>query len=109
MRTTAAAFLLALTIGASPLALAQTTGTTTPPCVTQEQLNGLLKAQGYTDIKLSEVSPTSAQPRPDISCRTPESQAAVTATHKGWNGTAMKDGKLQNIYVDAAGRVSTRE
>lgn len=109
MRSAAAALLLAVALGASSFAIAQTAGETTPPCVNQEQLNNILKAQGYSDIKLSEVSPSAGKPRPDISCRSDPANAAATPTHNGWNGTAMKDGKLHNIYVDAAGRVTTKE
>jgi hypothetical protein len=91
----------------SSFTIAQTSGATPSPCVTQEQLKRILTAQGYTDIRLSDVSQSMTHAHPDISCRSEPASAATTPTHRGWNGTAMKNGKLRNIYVDAAGRITT--
>jgi hypothetical protein len=105
VKTVTTALFSLMIIGASTFALAQTS-TADQPCVTQEQLVNKLKSLGYGDIKLSDVSPSASNPHPEISCRTPEAAAATTATHRGWNGTATKDGKQHNIYVDAVGRVT---
>ena len=106
MKTLAAAFISLTIMGAPSLVLAADAGTSeVPRCFTQQQLIDVLKSQGYSDIKLSESQGYHAE----ISCRTPEDQAGVTRTHSGWNGTAMKDGKQHNVYVDAIGRVTTQD
>jgi hypothetical protein len=67
------------------------------------QLIRQLQAQGYTDIKISEDYPNVLDPRPEIrhGYSSPDDQdAKVTPYHYGWMGTALKDGRRVDVYVD---------
>ncbi len=71
----------------------------------EAQLIEQLQARGFAGIKVTDVSPTFWDARPDYlhgftSATDPAAQAA--AVHQGWNGTAMKDGRVYNVYVDTA-------
>ncbi|WP_298214807.1 hypothetical protein [Acidocella sp.] len=59
-----------------------------------------LKQMGYTNIRLSPYSPTTVVPCPQLSHPTPTSDLAKTPAHRGWNGTAEKNGDTANVYVD---------
>lgn len=106
MNTKSMLLLSALMVSVSTFAVAQGNVPSAAPCVSQAQLMDALAKDGYTDIKLSEVQPNVGVPHPDVSCRSNPADAATTATHKGWNGTATKGGKVYNIYVDATGKVT---
>jgi hypothetical protein len=71
-----------------------------PGVLSDAQLAEQLRAAGYTDIKLTSERPTQFTPRPEISAAVSEGEAPATAAHPGWNGTALKDGRTVDIYVD---------
>lgn len=64
----------------------------------QAQLVAQLRAQGYTHIRMSDSMPNCMTPRPDLT--RPTSDLEHTPVHKGWNGTAMKNGNLVSIFAD---------
>jgi hypothetical protein len=74
------------------------------------QLIRQLQAQGYTDIKVTPLSPNAFDPRPelmhpDITFTSPDNEEAQdTPIHFGWNGTADKNGTTFEVYVDRASR-----
>jgi hypothetical protein len=107
MTTRAAALAFTLVVSVSPLALAQTSGTS-EPCFTQAQVIRQLESQGYSNIRLSELSPKLDRPRPDLSARTPAADAEFTTTHPGWNGKAVINGWTYDVILDRMRYVSTR-
>jgi hypothetical protein len=70
------------------------------------QLIRQLQSEGYTDIKVTPLSPNMFDPRPelmhpDLTFTSAEDAAAQnTAIHSGWNGTAVKDGTTFEVYVE---------
>jgi len=68
----------------------------------EAELIDRLHAAGYTDVWLTTERPTSFTPRPEISARLdpddPVAQSTPVLT--GWNGTAHKDGRTVDVYVD---------
>ena len=100
----AAAFGFAL----SPAAAAELLTTTpsvhvaAPGIMTEATLIETLQAEGYTDIWLTTERPTQFTPRPEISARlNPDDPVAQsTPVLNGWNGTASKDGRTVDVYVD---------
>ncbi len=74
------------------------------------QLIRQLQAQGYTDVKVTPLSPNAFDPRPelmhpDITFTSPDNEEAQdTPIHFGWNGTADKNGTTFEVYVDRASR-----
>ncbi len=72
------------------------------------QLIELLQSQGYGDVKVTPLSPNVFDPRPelmhpDLTFTSPDNEDAQdTPIHFGWNGTAVKDGKTFEVYVDRA-------
>jgi hypothetical protein len=107
MKTRAVALAFALMVSVSPLTLAQTSGTS-EPCFTQGQVIRQLESQGYSNIRLSEISPTPDQPHPELNWRTPVSDAEFTTTHQGWNGKATIEGRTYDVILDRMRYVSTR-
>ncbi len=65
----------------------------------QAQLAETLRSQGYSDIRLSEVAATPATPHPErISSLTDHPEKVPV--HSGWNGVAVKNGQVVQVYVD---------
>jgi hypothetical protein len=69
---------------------------------TQAQLISGLEAHGYRDVALGNEVASPGKPHPELlagvhSADDPEAQK--TSVHLGWNGTAVKDGELVNIYL----------
>jgi hypothetical protein len=65
----------------------------------QSQLAERLRALGYGDIVLSSVYASPANPHPEIypwATAHPEQ----TPVHDGWNGIAVKDGQMVQVYAD---------
>jgi hypothetical protein len=81
-----------------------------PGVTSYAQLIQRLQSEGYTDIKVTPLSPNMFDPRPellhpDLTFTSAENAAARnTAIHFGWNGTAVKDGTTVEVYVDRADR-----
>jgi hypothetical protein len=77
---------------------------TAPGVMNEAELIDRLHAAGYTDVWLTTERPTSFTPRPEISARLdpddPVAQSTPVLT--GWNGTAHKDGRTVDVYVDPA-------
>lgn len=65
----------------------------------QAQLADRLRSQGYADVIMSSVYPSPADPLP---WRNPTltSHPEQTPVHAGWNGVAVKDGQVIQVYVD---------
>ncbi|WP_297367773.1 hypothetical protein [Acidocella sp.] len=91
--------MLAGSAGAVPL-VSQT------PCVTvpvsgmesQAQLAQTLGAQGYDHVVLSAVTPSLANPHPELNASETASPG-TTPVRDGWNGVAQKDGQTVQVYV----------
>ena len=101
MRFLASTALLASLVGIVP-AMAATNvvpsvKVSVPVVESQAQLAAQLQSQGFTKIQLSAFLPNMINPRPDITM--PTKDLASTVVHKGWNGTAYKDGKAYQVYV----------
>ena len=64
----------------------------------QAQLADQLRQEGYSQIRMSAYEPASTDPRPDLTM--PNADPAQTSVHTGWNGTAVRDGSVMNIYVN---------
>lgn len=103
----------------SPAVFAQTSqnlsGSTTLDVshVTSEaDLAKQLAKMGYTNIHLTRVGPTEADPRPDLEDTgkngTRRQNSANVPVRPGWNGTAVHNGKRVNILVDEAGHMTTK-
>jgi hypothetical protein len=75
---------------------------TAPGVMNEAQLIDRLHAEGYTDVCLTTERPTSFTPRPEISAQLdPDDPVAQsTLVLPGWNGTARKDGRTVDVYVD---------
>jgi hypothetical protein len=73
-----------------------------PGVMNEAQLIERLHAEGFTDVWLTTERPTSFTPRPEISARLdPDDPVAQsTPVMPGWNGTARKDGRTVDVYVD---------
>jgi len=108
--TLRAGFLAASALGfaLSPATAAELLTTTpsvhvaAPGVMTEAQLIERLEAEGYTEIWLSTERPTEFTPRPEISARlnSDDPVAQSTPALPGWNGTARKDGRTLDVYVD---------
>ena len=70
-----------------------------PGIESQAQLADRLRAQGYADVIMSSVYPSPADPLP---WRNPTltSHPEQTPVRQGWNGVAVKDGQVIQVYVD---------
>jgi hypothetical protein len=69
----------------------------------EAQLMRQLGSQGYHDVKLSPNDPNVFDPHPELmhGVTSPDDpEAQITAVHIGWNGTAVKNGEIANVYVD---------
>jgi hypothetical protein len=68
----------------------------------EAELIDRLHAAGYTDVWLTTERPTSFTPRPEISARLDPDDPVAQSTPVliGWNGTARKDGRTVDVYVD---------
>ena len=73
-----------------------------PGVMSEGELIEKLQAEGYTDVWLTTERPTAFTPRPEISARlSPDDPVAQsTPVLLGWNGTARKDGRTVDVYVD---------
>ncbi len=103
-RGAGAAFALALAVSPSLAAWGYDLVSVTPwinvtiPSVTsQTQLAHRLQSQGYSDVKLSSLTPNPAQPKPEL--YTGRDDPETTPVHEGWNGTAVKDGRTFDVRV----------
>ncbi|PPQ35310.1 hypothetical protein [Rhodopila globiformis] len=65
----------------------------------QAQLASQLRAEGYTNVVLSSVRATPANPHPE-SDSTLTSHPEQTPVHTGWNGVASKDGRTVQVYAE---------
>jgi hypothetical protein len=100
---------LSLTAAASMTALAADL-VSTPPSVhvaspgvmSYAQLIEQLRGQGYSDVKVTALRPSLSSPRPELvhGLGAGDDEANTTPVHQGWNGTAVKDGRTVDIYVD---------
>lgn len=64
----------------------------------QEALTARLQQAGYSEIMLSALSPNPANPFPERN-RASGENPRLTPVHAGWNGTAVKEGRLVHIHV----------
>lgn len=105
MRFLASATVLAILFGVTP-ALANVPGFEFTPSVhvtvsgieSQAQLISQLGSEGYSDIQLSSLTPNMANPQPQYT--SPAIAPGTTPVHTGWNGTAYKNGKRYDVYVN---------
>ena len=65
----------------------------------QAQLADQLRARGYTDVVLSSVPATPANPHPEGNA-TLTNYPEQTPVRSGWNGVAVKDGQIVQVYAD---------
>ena len=65
----------------------------------QAQLAEQLRARGYTDVVLSSVPATPAIPHPEGNS-TLIIHPEQTPVRSGWNGVAVKDGQIVQVYAD---------
>ncbi len=65
----------------------------------QSQLAEMLRSQGYSDIHLSAVAATPATPHPELISSLTDHPEKVPV-RSGWNGVAVKDGQVVQVYVD---------
>lgn len=65
----------------------------------QAQLADQLRAQGYMDVVMSAIYPSPAIPNPERNS-TLTSHPEQTPVHEGWNGVAVRNGQLVQVYVD---------
>jgi hypothetical protein len=71
----------------------------------EAQLIRELQAQGYDDVRVTELLPNRFDEHPELmqgfrSADDPAAQA--TPVHPGWNGTAAKGREIYNVYVTPA-------
>jgi hypothetical protein len=66
----------------------------------EAQLIDQLRAAGYHDILVTPLFPTTIDVHGFVSPVDPE--ARTMPAHFGWNGWAVKDGQIFDIYVDRA-------
>lgn len=66
---------------------------------TQAQLADRLRAQGYSGVVMSSTPASPANPHPEAN-PTLTSHPEQTPVHAGWNGIAVKDGELVQVYAD---------
>lgn len=77
---------------------------------TYAQLIRQLQSQDYADIKVTPLSPNRFDPRPELMhpdltfVSADDETAQATPIHFGWNGTAVRDGRRFEVYVDRAPR-----
>ncbi len=81
---------------------------TVPGVISQAQLQRQLELLGYGNIKLSPIYPTPSNPHPELSA-TMTSDPAFTPVHRGWNGSAMKEGRTLNVRVEFGSAPSVAE
>ncbi len=72
---------------------------TVPDAVSQAQLADQLRAQGYAGVVLSSTYPSPADPHPELN-PTLTSHPEQVPVHSGWNGIAVRDGQVVQVYVD---------
>ncbi len=70
-----------------------------PETQSQAQLADQLRAQGYANVVLSSTYPSPADPHPELN-PTLTSRPDQVPVHAGWNGVAVKDGQIVQVYVD---------
>ncbi|MGO8915424.1 MAG: hypothetical protein ACLQJR_05900 [Stellaceae bacterium] len=76
----------------------------------EAQLIQQLQAQGFSDFKVTPLSPNRFDPRPELMhpdltvTSAADERAQNTPVHAGWNGTAVKNAKTVEVYVDRAPR-----
>ena len=71
----------------------------------EAQLIARLQSSGYTDIRVTPLHPNGMDRRPELMyafSSADDEEAQVTPVHFGWNGTAVKDGRIVDVYVDRA-------
>ncbi len=71
----------------------------TAPTESQAQLADQLRAQGYTDVVLSSIPATPANPHPEGNSSL-TGNPWQTPVHAGWNGVAVKGGQTVQVYAD---------
>jgi hypothetical protein len=67
--------------------------------VNQAQLADMLRAKGYSEIKLSAVPADLQNPHPELNPSLTAHPETVAA-RGGWNGVATKDGQQVQVYLD---------
>lgn len=65
----------------------------------QAQLASQLQSQGFQEVRLSELYPNPAQPRPDLTAPSTDHLDAVPV-HDGWNGSAVRNGTTYFVYAN---------
>jgi hypothetical protein len=108
----------ALLLGLSPLALAQSPSTHRDAPVagggvmSEAQVIQRLESRGYSNVKLTPLQPNALDTRPqeqnNSGSSTPSAHPQDYPAHVGWNGTATRNGRQVNIYVDQQGNVRER-
>ena len=79
-----------------------------PKVESQAQLADRLRAQGYTNVILSSTPASPANPYPQNNS-TLTSHPEQTPVHAGWNGVAMKEGQIVQVYAERLGNVARHE
>lgn len=98
-------------IAAEPESISGSAHVTVNAVTSQADLAKQLEKMGYTNIRLTPVRPTDVDPRPDLTDCTAQGSpvnSPVVPCHSGWNGTAVRDGKLVNIMVTQQGEVQVK-
>ena len=65
----------------------------------QAQLANQLRSQGFSDIVLSAIYPSPMNPHPETDSAS-TSHPEQTPVHSGWNGIAVKEGQVVQVFVD---------
>jgi hypothetical protein len=79
------------------------------PYPTEGQIAKELEKAGYSNVDVTPNSPNPADPAPQRSEGLSAEEIAAAPAHVGWNGRATApDGGRVDVYVDAAGKVTTR-
>ena len=71
----------------------------------EAQLITELRSLGYSNIRVTDLRHNGMDRRPELMqafSSADEEEAQVTPLHFGWNGTAVKDGRTVDVYVDRA-------
>jgi hypothetical protein len=69
------------------------------------QLIEQLRAAGFEDIRVTPFYPNDIDRRPELThgfVSADDPDAKVAPVHFGWNGTAVRDSRFFDIYVDRA-------
>lgn len=80
--------------------------------MSEAQIIKRLEARGYSNVKLTPLQPNAIDQRPEqqnnSGSSAPNAHPQEYPAHVGWNGTASRNGRPVNIYVDPQGKISER-